>query len=336
MRTAIAACLILAACHNEQNLGDTPTRTVLTSSSGGSQLVNGLALDADHLYWTSADMSVGGDCSPGGCVGYKLDMWRIPREGGAVEQLAQVPVGIAMGPFVIDDAYISTSVMPTTQQAIALIRVPKSGGATEILDDTVGNEGPVAADGQFVYAWYSDTTSSVLRAYPASGGPSAAIIDPFHANSNVLAHDKSLYFVDDLGALVSVPRIGGSPTEIGLGFNYPELVADADNLYVLQRPTSTGGFSSCDGEISVMPFATGTLQPIVSGSCASLMAVTANAIFTMQEEQADAKIVAYDLDGSGERDVLSEPGGVQYFVGDAEDRTLFYNLGDEVISLDFN
>jgi hypothetical protein len=71
----------------------------------------------------------------------------------------------------------------------------------------------------------------------------------------------------------------------------------------------------------------------VSGICADSMAVTANAIFTTM--QAGAKIVAYNLDGSGEREVMTEQGGILHLVA-GEDATLFYYLGDEVIELDFN
>ena len=329
MRTAIATCLILAACHSEENLGNTPTRTILASSTDPFRVMNDLALDADYLYWASTDDAAGST----------LELFRIPRDGGDVESLAQVPGGRDFGlPLVIDDNYISTTVSGVTQRAQVLIRVPKAGGGVQILDDTTTTNDPVASDGDFLYTWFVDDNvedgiKSQLRAYPVSGGPPAVIIDPFEANSAVVAHDKLLYFVDGTGALVSVPRIGGSPTEIGLGFNYPELVASNDNLYILQHPSSNDGFAPCNGWISAMAFTEGTLYTVETDFCASLMAVTTNALFTLQE---GAKIVAYNLDGSGEREVLTEQGGPQFFVGDAADATLFYNLGDEIIALDFN
>jgi hypothetical protein len=327
MRAAIAVYLILAACHSEENLGNTPTRMILASSSGNSP-VNNLALDADYLYWTITD-SFPAECPPGQC----FDMARIPRGGGAVEQLAQIPVASG-GTFVIDDTYISTSVTPATQQASALIRIPKTGGGVQILDDTAGSDSPVAADDDFVYAWYDDGTVSVLRAYPASGAAPTVIVDPFQAQSGVIAHDKLLYYVDGVGALVSVPRIGGSPTEIGLGFNhYLQLVATNDSLYILQVPPSDGTLVSCGSQITAMSFADGTLQPLVTGSCATSVAVSANTIFAVQE---DTKIIAYNLDGSGERDILTEQYVPDSLVADPTEASLFYYSRGEIIALDFN
>jgi hypothetical protein len=327
MRAAIAACLILAACHTEENLGNTPTRTILASSNGSQEMM-GLALDANYLYWTSLELD-----TP------QLGFWRVPRRGGDVEKLAQLPVSREDPEpgFVIDDSYIYISVF-MTEHALSFIRVPKTGGAVQILDDTTTSNDPVASDGDFLYTSFVDDNvedgiKSQLRAYPVSGGPPAVIIDPFEANSAVVAHDKLLYFVDGTGALVSVPRIGGSPTEIGLGFNYAELVASNDDLYILQHPSSNDGFAPCNGWISAMAFTEGTLYTVETDFCANQMAVTANAIFTVQE---GTKIVAFNLDGSGEREVLTEQGGPQFFVGDAADATLFYNLGDEIIALDFN
>jgi hypothetical protein len=121
---------------------------------------------------------------------------------------------------------------------------------------------------------------------------------------------------------------------ISLGFTASsELVASPDTLYILLRQSSSDGFSSCNGQIVTMSFADGTVQTIVSGICVSQMAVMANTILTFTE---DTKIVAYNLDGTGEREVLTDAGAPQFFVADTTDATLFYNSGNDIIALDFN
>ena len=323
MRAIVTACLILAACRDEQNLGNMPTRQILTMSS--TEQLQDLRLDDGYVYLLTNQTF----------DSQAVDVFRIPQGGGAVEMITETPgqqdgFGAVLA---VDDTYVYTAFLPPMQQTMALMRAPKAGGVTEIIDDGVGGESVVAVDDAFLYTVVEDAGQTTLRGYPKAGGSLVAITSPVSITSNVVAHDKLLYYVDQNATLVSVPRIGGSPTEIELDANASQLVADADNLYFVQDTNTGGPFSTCTGVLTAVPFAGGSPRQLgTTAGCAEGLAIGSNELYVVDDH---GNLAAYGLDGTSSP-LVTELAQPQHLVAASDGSALYYALQDSIIRLGFD
>ncbi len=133
--------------------------TVTTLASIASYTAQGLALDAQYVYWTSS-------CS-GGCANPGL-ITRVPLTGGTVQTLASFPQGYA-GAFTFAVDATALYWAEGYASAVNVVRMPLGGGAPVTLAPAPYARN-IAVDGTSVY-WTDDYDGLVVKVPVAGGAP---------------------------------------------------------------------------------------------------------------------------------------------------------------------
>jgi hypothetical protein len=251
---------------------------------GTAQIPFGVAVDATHLYWTSA-------ADPDASASTSSGLLRMtPRSGGATEVLATSLQGlgnIALGP---------TGVYWVATDG-SLMRTPLGGGTSStVVSQPAGVRiSCVAVDESDVY-WASgtagNTPSSILK-MPLAGGAPLTLASGVGCNS--LAVGSSFVVWDDLQGIESVPIGGGATTTVFSDANgpYASVAVDCGFVYwatgtqVMKAPLAGGpptmlaplvaGWGTATGfafDESSLYFATQTPCPADPLGCAVVEKVT--------------------------------------------------------------
>ena len=224
-----------------------------------------IALDAMNVYWASA-------CSVASC-----GLFSMPKSGGSPMQIAPVvspfaialddmtifythtgqgPEGVASvaktgGPatelapnlahpvgLAIDDAYVYWA----AEDDGTVARVPKSGGAIEVLAMTDVGVWPIAVDAQRVFFATYILGGSVATA-PKEGGPTTVLLDSVDEPISIALDDQTVFVaiegMSDDGQIVAVPKTGGAARVIASGEPSPQAVAVDDSCVYWARLDGT-------------------------------------------------------------------------------------------------
>jgi len=236
-----------------------------------------IALDATFAYWNTAELPT--DPSLGG-------LWRLPKQGGTPELLYS---GKGMVDFVLDgselytmvttgsalpDDMVAVSVSSKTVKVLAsnedasrvatdsthlywigtnstnLKRVPKTGGAVEVLSSALSQPRAIAVDGGFVYV-SNDFGNELLRVAATGGTPAKVWTAPTDAGQLdlIVPTADSVFW-----------RTGASYTAPALVYELPKgqaqvtavtgaekatwLAADASSLYASPATSATSAWLS--------------------------------------------------------------------------------------------
>lgn len=194
--------------------------------------LGGLAVDAEHLYWTSTgpgrvraarlrDLAWGGLAADRAAPAeiavddthvYWIDrgeghapgaIVRAPKRGGPATPI--VTAAHDPGALALDDTHVYFG--EALDSGPVLRRVPKGGGAVATL--APGRPLAIAVDEAFVY--WSDPEAHALRRVPKTGGAAITLYEnPGFAGPRVLALDNtSVFFADDSDGIYRVPKAGG-------------------------------------------------------------------------------------------------------------------------------
>ncbi|MBN2192728.1 MAG: hypothetical protein JW751_07905 [Polyangiaceae bacterium] len=220
-------------------------------------------VDATHVYFSVMESGVGRVPLTGGQVEYLTDdapfmiavddtdvyysmvegqgdgVWRVPKDGGDPAMVAEAP---ARALIAIDRGFIYWTV-PATTDAQILVRVPKTGGATETLSNVV----PIDLErllvfGGFVHAVITVPLPTIgprglLERYPAGGGAEvelATFPDPI---ASIAVDGDSLYLgtcpgVEGAATVEKISHDGSARTTIATGgICYSGMAVDATNVY---------------------------------------------------------------------------------------------------------
>lgn len=150
------------------------TPTMIGHAEGGT--LSRFATDATHLYWLSRDRIV-----------------RVPKAGGSTEEW---PLGRSFdfGAFAMDDAFVYV----TNAFAASLSRMPKGGGALEVVADSVSTQGDLGGAvfltlvGPAAYIGYLGAMYRV----DLDSGQVQTVAGDLSQPSNALEIGGALYFVD--------------------------------------------------------------------------------------------------------------------------------------------
>ncbi|WP_437297192.1 hypothetical protein [Sorangium sp. So ce426] len=167
----------------------------------------GIAVDAENVYWTSADQGT---------------VMKVPVAGGAPVALAEgqdSPLGIA-----VDATHVYW-----VNEGGTVMKVPVAGGAPSALADEQVRPQDIAVDAAAVY-WTNDG-GTVMKA-PLEGGTPVALAEG-QRNPRKLAIDaESVYWTNDDGTVKKVPIRGGDPETLATGQDHPlGITVDATSVY---------------------------------------------------------------------------------------------------------
>jgi hypothetical protein len=166
----------------------------------------GIAVDGTDVYWTGAETGL---------------IQKVSKLGGAPVTLATTsnPRGLAL-----DDAYVYWA----ADGGIA--RVPKAGGAPEMLGAATGFPWFIAVDDTSAY-WTTYTGGDLMRVpKDGSAAPTALVSGEAVAFGLALVGDRILY--TDSDGVLSLPKAGGAATVLVTGSQSPWSIAvDATTAY---------------------------------------------------------------------------------------------------------
>jgi sugar lactone lactonase YvrE len=202
-------------------LGGGPTTTLFESPDVG---VIGIALEADDVYFTTADhafMKVDGS-----------GVRRVPKAGGATTLL----IGNHYGPRSL--ALTPTDVVFTTDGGGGAVRtVPKAGGAATSLATNTSLTSAVVVDSTTAY--FASDGSGVVSAVPLAGGAVTTLASGQNEPAALALDDKYVYWVNagtpnsSDGSVMRVAKAGGNPEVLSTGLYGPAAIAvDATGVYV--------------------------------------------------------------------------------------------------------
>lgn len=216
-----------------------------------------LALDDDHVYWSTAES--------GG-------VWRLPRTGGVPERLFE---GDHITALAIDDTHVY---FPVPHEN-SIRRVPKQGGPSEVLIKGSKSAGlrALALEGDdLIYAVHAGDMSTDIRSVPRAGGASVLLatvsglsVGWIGANPTWI-HGTTLGTPDESwedGGIWRIPRAGGAvePLVTGQPCAWAGTMASGSLLWGNQ--CGDGGLrrrSLIDGTISELTRGPGTTQAITA------------------------------------------------------------------------
>jgi sugar lactone lactonase YvrE len=180
-----------------------------TTLASGIYYPNAIAVDGTHAYWIT-----GNEGEAGGSV------MKVSKDGGTPIVLASALTPthcIALGPTDVyyagfDPNLIRWSEWPYEECASVgrVLSVPKSGGAPVSVASDQGCPMSIAVDASGVF-WVNDGTYALVGYGPAQ---------------------NPLYSYNEDGAVMAVPKTGGSPTALASALHHPSgLAVDAASVY---------------------------------------------------------------------------------------------------------
>lgn len=198
-----------------------------------------IEIDGDQLFFTTSDQRGTRNDVPGG-------VWVMPLAGGEPTALATGLIGLR--DVVVHGDFVYTSDVVREGQETRLLRVPRTGGAPEILASFASDGGlrafHYATDGESL-VWA--TPSSVYRTTIGSGA-TALLLQLDHPIYGLALDPAGTVYVSDAGvtvggnddeageyidgAVLSVPLAGGPSTVVAAHqHTAAEIVIDGGNLY---------------------------------------------------------------------------------------------------------
>ena len=188
----------------------------------GPKFAHDVVSDADNLYWVTVNQSV-----------ERSSIRRVAKTGGLDEELWLV--GKRIYQITADDTHVYAAVYgvnPVGPGDVA--RVPKTGGAPEILVAGVDWTHDVAVDEAFVYYSHFDGSSAqeISRA-PKTGGAPELLVGGVEGGADLAVDAAFLYYTEgNEGRVMRVAKAGGGPEELAGGWvGSKHLVLDGGHLY---------------------------------------------------------------------------------------------------------
>ncbi|MBV9946947.1 MAG: PQQ-binding-like beta-propeller repeat protein [Myxococcales bacterium] len=197
----------------------------------------GIAVDANNLYWAVPDVT-------------ETAVMKMPLSGGAAQALVSnntIPQNVVVGP---SQVYFSGV-------GGAVGSVPIAGGAPTFLGNGTDGLGALAIDATNLYF-----STDVTYALPLGGG-TATPIGP--AAAALVSDGTYLYYVSNLiddGVVGRVSVAGGTPTVLidGRQGYIGGLAVDGDNVYWAE-----GSLTARDGAVAAMPKGGGQVTILAAG-----------------------------------------------------------------------
>jgi len=291
-------------------VGGTPM-AYATLATGPSEVMD-IAIDGDYVYWL---------------VNHQLastsDVFRVPKIGGASEHVAHVDARVYS--FALDDTYIYLPEWVQSDAGGAFLRVIKSGGTPEVIEDHLRYLNFVAVhDGGVYLAALVDepTIDYQLWRYPLGGGTHEVLVDGLRGPES-LAFDAANLYVTTAGDSMfhQAPRAGGTAVEPMPSMYALHTLSDGDRIYVM-----SGAIDYCtSSRISAwQPGAAGLIDLGPLGSCANDLALSSRGVLAVDD--TSHAVFEFALDGSGRQTVVSgltrpmaiaaEPDGSTIYWGD--------------------
>ena len=182
----------------------------------------GVAVDATNVYFSQ----------PGGIT-------KVAAGGGAASSVISASPGLAMSADA-NNIYFQNNLAelrPDGTTGFTTKRVSKLGGAATILG--AGGSGPIGFDADHLF-WAERTVSAGPIAIHSVAIAGSTVVDlaTFTASTSYgVAVDATNVYFDDVGALYSVPKAGGTTTTVISGrSNLGFLQVDTSYVYVLENP----------------------------------------------------------------------------------------------------
>jgi hypothetical protein len=233
--------------------GGDATTIASTTGPGAAGQLTGLAVDADHVYWSAG-------LSPDG--GY---IAQAPASGGPVTTIAS---GLNSPDQLATDGtnvYWATSWYAIPN--ISLLSMPVGGGTLATLWSSNPNASSVEMLTSLFYTRgqvYWTTGDGKVLTVPASGGTPRQLAYEETLGRAVVADSAAAYWTNTAGNVERLPLDGGAPTVLASGQTPThDLAIDETSLYWMNYPTGTDQ----SGGIAVMkvPLDGGALTTIASG-----------------------------------------------------------------------
>ena len=241
-----------------------------------------VAVNATHLYWTTAVDQPGTSAGPG-------TLMRVPTAGGPPEELA---LNLIMPHhIVLDDTSVYwTSFAP---DAGALLKMPLGKGPVTTVAANQNNcHGLVVAGSTAYFTNYSEGT---VKKAPIDGhGPITQLADGQPSPTHVAVDATYLYWTNHVapnGSIMRVPLTGGAPEPVVSNQAQPYgLAVDATNIYW----TNTGA-----GTVMQMPLGGGAPITLAQGQVSpySLVVDEGNVYFTTFDGGQSGTIMKVPIGG---------------------------------------
>jgi sugar lactone lactonase YvrE len=290
----------VSTCASECTGTCTSGRCFVTLATVGN-LVTGIAVDAERVYWTESD------AYPNGPYGPALagSVWSVPIDGGTPTKLASVTTPIFSDPVAI--ALDSANVYWADWGNSTINSVPVGGGAVGTLASGQGGVAFLAIDGANAYwtttgAFEAGTLVSVLLA----GGTPTTLASGLSDPQGLAVDATHVYWADNTeGTIVRMPKAGGSATTLVSGQANPTYVAlSGGNVYW-----------TCDwGAVAYIPVGGGAPVTLASGLNQDVDALAVgnqNAYWVDSEYNATGGILSSVPLGGGSTTTLLAGGTVQ-------------------------
>jgi hypothetical protein len=303
----VASLVLAAACG-----GHVSAPTLLAS---GHTMENGLALDADNVYWIDFDPT-----------STAFAVMSVPKNGGLATSLystTATPTGFGGFQIVVANGHVVFTLEQhtlTNSDAASIMTVPVGGGAPTTLVATPAGQNStilaLAADDAAVY-WIDDSSSGALRAVALDGGPTTTLATGLMLtagglpNNNQLVPDTSSLYLPSTSststAIVALPKAGGATTLLATTSNCcPRLSVVGSTLYFTQDVNGVAELSALSlGSSAAQTIATWTPGPSIDdayGLTADTTAVyfaAAPALWRVPASGGAPELLASTHDGNG-------------------------------------
>jgi hypothetical protein len=172
--------------------GGASRRFAFTDQSTEYPIAQGIAADADRLYWANAGFCTG---QPQKCSGLVLT---VPLEGGSIQTLAEAQG--APESFAVD----STNVYWTDLQTGTLMALAKSGGTPVTLASGQVEPDYIAVDGTSVY-WTAPgvmTNEGTVMKVSVGGGEITTLASGQMVPRGIAVDDSSVYWTNEAAGTV--------------------------------------------------------------------------------------------------------------------------------------
>jgi hypothetical protein len=278
----------------------------------GPRDVMDVAVDADFVYWLVNHQNID-----------QSDVFRVPKTGGATEQVAHVDGRVYS--FALDETHVYLPVYNQTDAGGPFLRVAKSGGTPEVIEDHLRYLDFVAVHDDAVYLAplvYEPTIDYQLWRYPLSGGPHEVMVDGLRGPESLAFDATNLYVTTAGDSQLQEAPAGGGPTDEPIPSLYAlHVLSDGDHLFFM-----SGAIGECtSSRISAWQRGRTALTDLGAlKSCAIGFALSSRGVL-VADDYSQA-VLEYPLDGSGRQTLVTgltapmaiaaEPDGSTIYWGD--------------------